>query len=83
MREVSKNHTTLTIAHRLSTVIDADEIIVLENGRIIERGTHQSLLDLGGMYTDMWNRQQQAAEARKALEDTGELEEILVTKGAE
>ena len=83
LREVSKNHTTLTIAHRLSTVIDADEIIVLEKGRIIERGTHQSLLNMEGMYTDMWNRQQQAAEARKALEDTGELKELLVSTGTE
>ena len=57
---VSKNRTTLVIAHRLSTVVDAHEILVMEAGRIIERGTHQQLLARGGRYADMWALQQSA-----------------------
>jgi len=60
LREVMKNRTTLTIAHRLSTVIDADEIIVMEAGRIIERGRHEVLLAMHGHYAHMWEMQQQA-----------------------
>jgi len=54
---VASNRTTLIIAHRLSTVVDADEILVLENGRIIERGAHRNLLDAGGHYAGMWQLQ--------------------------
>jgi len=56
---VSANHTTLVVAHRLSTVINADEIIVLDRGEIVERGTHQSLLAGEGLYSQMWLLQQQ------------------------
>lgn len=59
LKKISQNHTTLIIAHRLSTVIDADQILVLDNGDIIERGTHQELIALNGTYTAMWLRQQQ------------------------
>jgi ATP-binding cassette subfamily B protein len=69
LAEVAVNHTTLVIAHRLSTVIDADEILVLDHGRIIERGTHRALLALGGTYAHMWARQQEAAEAERLLAD--------------
>jgi ABC-type transport system involved in Fe-S cluster assembly fused permease/ATPase subunit len=72
LRTVSKNRTTLVIAHRLSTIIDADEIIVLEKGQIAERGTHAALLKKRGLYAAMWNRQQQAAEARRILAETVE-----------
>jgi len=58
MREVSKGRTTLIIAHRLSTVVDADEIIVLRAGEIVERGTHADLLSRKGVYAEMWTRQQ-------------------------
>jgi ATP-binding cassette subfamily B protein len=67
LREVSAGRTTLTIAHRLSTVVDADEILVLDHGRVIERGRHGTLLAAGGRYAEMWRRQQEAEEAREVL----------------
>lgn len=57
LREVSRDHTTLVIAHRLSTVVDADEIIVLEAGEIVERGRHDALLAANGRYAAMWQNQ--------------------------
>ena len=57
LRELAVGHTSLVIAHRLSTVTDADEILVLEHGRIVERGTHDSLLRKDGAYAAMWARQ--------------------------
>lgn len=66
--EVSANRTTLTIAHRLSTVVNADEILVLKDGEIVERGRHRELLALRGVYADMWDRQQEAREAEEALQ---------------
>ncbi len=59
MRAVAANHTTLVIAHRLSTIVDADQILVMDQGRIVERGTHQSLLAAQGLYTRMWELQQE------------------------
>ena len=73
LRSVSKNRTTVVIAHRLSTVVEADEIIVLEKGEIAERGTHKVLLKKKGLYADMWNRQQQADEARRKLAENLDL----------
>ena len=64
---VSRGRTTIVIAHRLSTVISADEIIVLKDGEIAERGTHQALLAEGGLYAAMWNRQREATEAEERL----------------
>jgi len=64
---VSRGRTTLVIAHRLSTVISADEIIVLRDGQIAERGTHRALLDQGGLYASMWDRQREATEAEERL----------------
>lgn len=62
LKELSAHHTTLIIAHRLSTVIDADEIIVIDGGNITERGTHKSLLAIEGRYAELWNRQQEELE---------------------
>src|SRR5712672_1209619 len=64
---VSRGRTTLVIAHRLSTVVGADEIIVLDDGVIVERGTHHELLLKSGLYASMWNRQREAQEAREKL----------------
>jgi ATP-binding cassette subfamily B protein len=72
LRKVSRERTTLVIAHRLSTVVDADEIIVLDHGRIAERGTHETLLKRNGVYAGMWNRQREADEARRKLAESGE-----------
>ena len=61
LAEVAAGHTVLMIAHRLSTVVDADQILVLEAGHIVERGNHRELLARGGVYAAMWARQQEAA----------------------
>ncbi len=57
LEEISKDRTSMIIAHRLSTVVHADEIIVLEEGMIVEKGTHQQLLQQNGVYASMWQRQ--------------------------
>jgi len=75
------------IAHRLTTVVDADEIIVLDEGSIAERGTHAQLLKKRGLYAQMWNRQREAEEVRRRLADIeheeGETPKIEVGKSAE
>ncbi len=70
--ELSRGHTTLVIAHRLSTVVNADEILVLDKGRVIERGRHLDLLAKGGLYAEMWSRQQ---ESQRVAERLAELRE--------
>jgi peptide/nickel transport system ATP-binding protein len=70
LERISENRTTLVIAHRLSTVVNADEIIVLDKGVIVERGNHEELLAHGGVYAGMWNRQREADEAREKLQRT-------------
>ena len=73
---VSKNRTTLVIAHRLSTVINADEIIVVKDGTIAERGTHHALLEQNGLYASMWNRQREATLAEEHLRQVRESDDM-------
>ena len=73
LERIAQGRTTLVIAHRLSTVMDADQILVLGQGRILERGTHDQLLEAKGEYARMWALQQQQAEAAAVLEQTAAL----------
>lgn len=75
---VSRNRTTLVIAHRLSTVIGADEIIVLRDGTIAERGTHADLLTSDGLYASMWNRQREATQAEEHLRQVRDSDDLGV-----
>jgi ABC-type transport system involved in Fe-S cluster assembly fused permease/ATPase subunit len=65
---VAERRTAIVIAHRLSTVVDADQIVVLDEGRVAERGTHAELLRAGGLYAEMWARQQSEREAEEKAE---------------
>ncbi|MDP4655501.1 MAG: ABC transporter ATP-binding protein/permease [Alphaproteobacteria bacterium] len=58
LKEISQGHTSLVIAHRLSTVVDADRIVVLDHGRIVEQGSHEQLIAAAGYYSDLWRTQQ-------------------------
>jgi len=78
---VSQNRTTLVIAHRLSTVVNADEIIVLRDGLIAERGTHQMLLLRDGLYAQMWSRQREATEAEERARQAANDAEGFVKRG--
>ncbi|HHK73926.1 MAG TPA: ABC transporter ATP-binding protein/permease, partial [Rhizobiales bacterium] len=77
--QVSQNRTTLMIAHRLSTVVHADKIIVLENGQIRERGTHEELIASGGIYAGLW-AQQRKGEANPSRERAGEISPVEVSR---
>jgi len=68
---VATNRTTIVIAHRLSTVVGADQIVVLDNGRVAERGTHDELIETNGLYAELWFRQ----AAERMLEETAEAAE--------
>ncbi len=77
LRDAARGRTTLVIAHRLSTVVDADEILVLQDGQVAERGSHGQLIAADGLYAAMWRRQSEAvaaaeaaAAAQAAAEDT-------------
>ncbi|WUR13566.1 ABC transporter ATP-binding protein/permease [[Empedobacter] haloabium] len=67
LKEIAKNRTTMVIAHRLSTIADAQQILVMDHGRIVERGTHQALLAKGGLYAQMWERQQVRGDEESEL----------------
>jgi ATP-binding cassette subfamily B protein len=75
---VSKNRTTLVIAHRLSTVVNADEIIVLKDGGIAERGRHSELLAQDGLYAQMWSRQLEATQVEEQLKKVRETDDLGV-----
>ena len=70
LERVSRGRTTIVIAHRLSTVVGADEILVLDQGLIVERGTHEALLERGGVYAALWSRQREADAAEETLRRT-------------
>jgi len=78
---VSRNRTTVVIAHRLSTVVNADEILVLRDGQVAERGNHMALLQQAGLYAQMWNRQREASEAAELLARTQEDPDGFVKRG--
>ena len=65
LEDIERGRTTIVIAHRLSTVVNADEIVVLEAGQVVERGSHAALLRRNGLYAEMWNRQAQEREAQE------------------
>jgi ATP-binding cassette subfamily B protein len=69
LREVARDHTTLVIAHRLSTVVDADRILVMDKGRIVEQGSHQALLAQQGVYQRMWQLQQKEQRVLAAINE--------------
>jgi ATP-binding cassette subfamily B protein len=71
LERVSKGRTTLIIAHRLSTVVHADEILVLDKGVIVERGTHEELLVRRGVYAALWSRQREVDAAQETLRRAG------------
>ncbi len=80
---VSQGRTTLVIAHRLSTVVNADEILVLDKGVIVERGRHEELLERGGVYAALWNRQREVDAAQDTLRRAAEEEGQSVRVGLE
>jgi ATP-binding cassette subfamily B protein len=66
LNQVAERRTSIVIAHRLSTIVDSEQIVVLDQGRVVERGTHGQLLRKGGLYAEMWSRQQSEGEEQEA-----------------
>ncbi len=83
LERVAENRTSLVIAHRLSTVVHADNIIVLDHGEVVEHGTHLELLAKGGLYASLWARQREADEARERLAQVVEEDELPQSRAAE
>ncbi|XP_053121935.1 ATP-binding cassette sub-family B member 6 isoform X2 [Hemicordylus capensis] len=80
LAKVCANRTTIVVAHRLSTVVKADQILVLKDGRVIERGRHEDLMNKGGLYTDMW--MQQGADRSDAESKRSAYSEPSIKRGA-
>jgi ATP-binding cassette subfamily B protein len=70
LKDIARDRTTLVIAHRLSTIADATQILVMSQGRVVERGSHAELLAKQGLYADMWERQQAPQDESTAVSDT-------------
>jgi len=81
LERVSRGRTTIVIAHRLSTVVNADEILVLDKGVIAERGSHPELLAWGGIYSAMWSRQRQVDAAQELLRQAGREDDLRAADG--
>nr|MBA3836009.1 ABC transporter ATP-binding protein/permease [Sphingomonas sp.] len=75
LERLALDRTTIVIAHRLSTVVDADQIIVLDDGKVAENGSHAQLLDRGGLYADLWYRQATERTLEAAVEEAAEAAE--------
>ena len=83
LERVSRGRTTIVIAHRLSTVVNADQILVLDKGVIAERGSHQELLSHGGIYSALWSRQRQVDAAQELLRQAGREDDLGAGDGFE
>lgn len=79
LMRVCQGRTTIIVAHRLSTIIHANQILVLREGEVCERGTHESLLSMGGVYSNMWRQQQRSLEEEEGMGSVGLVTENVDT----